>query len=281
MQLNDKVQHVYLVGAKSLGAYGGYETFVYKLTEYHQNKENIKYHVACKANGDGCMDESKFEGVTKINDHEFELHNAHCFKIDVPQIGPAQAIYYDVAALKTCCEHIKKNHIPHPIVYIMACRIGPFAAHFYKEIHKLGGTVFLNPDGHEWMRARWAAPIRKYILADIFQCGDVRLQGFQLGAQLCAAGLQRRKFGIQCRKIHRCAAVQLHQGADSFIKGVQLLFVLGGVSVLGQLEVLLDKGIMDGLQLGMDSGSVFDLGDCPHTVFVLLQLPAERSSGLV
>ena len=147
MDSKKEVQHVYLVGAKSLGAYGGYETFVYKLTEYHQNIEKIKYHVACKANGDGCMDESKFEGVTKINDHEFELHNAHCFKIDVPQIGPAQAIYYDVAALKTCCEHIKKNHIPHPIVYIMACRIGPFAGHFYREIHKLGGTVYLNPDG--------------------------------------------------------------------------------------------------------------------------------------
>ena len=113
MNSKKEVQHVYLVGAKSLGAYGGYETFVYKLTEYHQNKENIKYHVACKANGDGCMDESKFDGVTKINDHEFEFHNAHCFKIDVPQIGPAQAIYYDVAALKACCEHIKKNHIPH------------------------------------------------------------------------------------------------------------------------------------------------------------------------
>ena len=147
MNLKKEVQHVYLVGAKSLGAYGGYETFVYKLTEYHQNKENIKYYVACKANGDGCMDESKFEGVTKINDHEFEFHNAHCFKIDVPQIGPARAIYYDVAALKACCEHIKKNHIPHPIVYIMACRIGPFAGHFYREIHKLGGTVYLNPDG--------------------------------------------------------------------------------------------------------------------------------------
>ena len=147
MNLKKEVQHVYLVGAKSLGAYGGYETFVYKLTEYHQNKENIKYHVACKANGDGCMDESKFEGVTKINDHEFEFHNAHCFKIDAPQIGPAQAIYYDVAALKACCEHIKENHIPHPIIYIMACRIGPFAGHFYREIHKLGGTVYLNPDG--------------------------------------------------------------------------------------------------------------------------------------
>ena len=77
MNSKKEVQHVYLVGAKSLGAYGGYETFVYKLTEYHQNKENIKYHVACKANGDGCMDESKFDGVTKINEHEFELHNVN------------------------------------------------------------------------------------------------------------------------------------------------------------------------------------------------------------
>ena len=79
MEQENGVQHVYLVGAKSLGAYGGYETFVYKLTEYHQNKKDIKYHVACKANGDGCMDESKFEDVTIINDHEFELHNAHFF----------------------------------------------------------------------------------------------------------------------------------------------------------------------------------------------------------
>ena len=68
MKLNDKVQHVYLVGAKSLGAYGGYETFVYKLTEYHQNKENIKYHVACKANGDGCIlvRESGTEPVVRV-----------------------------------------------------------------------------------------------------------------------------------------------------------------------------------------------------------------------
>ena len=162
MQRENEVQHVFLVGAKSLGAYGGYETFVYKLTEYHQNKKNIKYHVACKANGDGCMDETKVEGVTRINDHEFEFHNAHCFKIDIPQIGAAQAIYYDVAALNACCKYIKEHKIKNPIVYIMACRIGPFAGHCYREIHKLGGTVYLNPDGHEWMRAKWSAPIRKY-----------------------------------------------------------------------------------------------------------------------
>lgn len=157
-----EVQHVYCVGSKSLGAYGGYETFMYKLTEHHQNKENIKYHIACKANGNGCMDETKFDGVKKINDHEFEFHNAHCFKIDVPQIGAAQAIYYDVVSLEKCCEHIKKNHIQHPIIYIMACRIGPFMKFFYHKIHKLGGKIFLNPDGHEWMHAKWSKPIRKY-----------------------------------------------------------------------------------------------------------------------
>lgn len=159
---DNKIQHVFLVGAKSLGAYGGYETFVYKLTEYHRNKEHIKYHVACKANGDGYMDETKLDGAIKINDHEFEFHNAHCFKIDIPQIGAAQAIYYDLAALEYCCKYIKEYKIKHPIIYIMACRIGPFAGYFYKRIHELGGRVYLNPDGHEWLRQKWPALIRRY-----------------------------------------------------------------------------------------------------------------------
>ena len=156
------MQHIFLVGAKSLGAYGGYETFVYKLTEYHQNNNNLKYHVACKANGNGCMDETKLEDVKRINDSEFEFHNAHCFKIDVPEIGAAQAIYYDIKSLDYCCKYIKKNNIKNPIVYIMACRIGPFLRKYYKKIHKLGGKVYLNPDGHEWLRAKWSAPVRKY-----------------------------------------------------------------------------------------------------------------------
>ena len=156
------MQHVFLVGSKSLGAYGGYETFVYKLTEYHQDNHNIKYHVACKANGNGCMDETKLDGVKRIKENEFEFHNVHCFKIHVPDIGAAQAIYYDVKSLDYCCKYIQENKIENPIVYIMACRIGPFMKHYYKKIHKLGGTVYLNPDGHEWMRAKWSAPVRKY-----------------------------------------------------------------------------------------------------------------------
>lgn len=120
MQRENEVQHVFLVGAKSLGAYGGYETFINKLTEYHQNNEKLKYHVACKANGDGCMDPYKTQGAEIISDREFIYHNAECFRIHVPEkLGPAQAIYYDVAALQECCNIIKEQKISHPIVYIM------------------------------------------------------------------------------------------------------------------------------------------------------------------
>lgn len=140
-------QHVFIVGSKGIpGSYGGYETFVDKLTEYHQNESALKYHVACKAKEKG----------------RFSYHNADCFKVKVPDIGPAQAIYYDVAALNECLTYIKRNRIPHPIVYILACRIGPFAAHFQRAIHKLGGKLYINPDGHEWMRAKWSAPVRRY-----------------------------------------------------------------------------------------------------------------------
>lgn len=158
-----ELQHVFLVGAKSLGAYGGYETFINKLTEYHQDNKKIKYHVACKANGDGCMNPYKTEGAQVINDHEFIYHNAHCFRIQIPEkLGAVQAIFYDVAALKECCTIIKKEKIQHPIIYIMACRIGPFMKHIYQQIHQLGGKVYLNPDGHEYRRAKWPVIVRKY-----------------------------------------------------------------------------------------------------------------------
>ncbi len=144
---NTKTQHIFIVGSKGIpGNYGGYETFVDKLTEYHRDKAEIKYHVACKARESG----------------EFEYNNARCFKIKVPDIGPAQAIYYDVHALRSCIKYIEENHIENPIVYILACRIGPYAKGFYKKIRKLGGKLYINPDGHEWMRAKWPAPVRKY-----------------------------------------------------------------------------------------------------------------------
>lgn len=167
------LKHVFIVGSKGIPAkYGGFETFVDKLTEYHQNESELKYHVACRSSE---------------NNDAFEYHNADCFNVKVPNIGAAQAIYYDVAALFRVCKYIKKNKIPNPIVYILACRIGIFAPYFQYRIHQLGGQLFLNPDGHEWKRAKWPLPVRLYwkiseaIMvnsADLIICDSINIEKY-------------------------------------------------------------------------------------------------------
>lgn len=166
-QSKASVQHVFIIGSKSIGQYGGYETFVDRLIGEHENDPSIKYHVACKANGDGYMDESKLANITitKKNDDgsvaEFEYKNAHVFKIPCPNIGPAVAIYYDRAAVKYSIQYCKENGIEKPIIYILTCRIGLFIGGLVKQIKAVGGMYYLNPDGHEWKRAKWSAPVRR------------------------------------------------------------------------------------------------------------------------
>lgn len=139
-------KNVFIIGSKGIPAkYGGFETFLEKLTEKRKS-DDIRYHVSCLSD----------------NDKEFEYNGARCFNVKVPNTGSAKAVYYDIVALKKCLEYIEKNSIKDPIVYILACRIGPFVGHYKKRLKKLGGTLFVNPDGHEWKRDKWNALIKKY-----------------------------------------------------------------------------------------------------------------------
>ena len=187
------VQHVFIIGSKSIGQYGGYETFVDRLIGEHEHDASIKYHVACKANGEGFMDETKLTGieVTKQNSDgtvaEFTYKNAHVFKINCPNIGPAVALYYDKAALKYSINYCIENNIGHPIFYVLTCRIGLYIKGLVKKIKRIGGRYYLNPDGHEWMRAKWSAPVRRYwkwsekkmvLLADLVICDAVNIEKY-------------------------------------------------------------------------------------------------------
>lgn len=148
-----KEKHIYIIGSKGIPAkYGGFETFVEKLTENQKNR-SIKYFVACTR-------ENSLK--SNINDDIFVYNGATCFSIDVPNIGPAKAIAYDIAALKKAILIAEENADKNPIFYILACRIGPFISKFRKKIHQMGGQLFVNPDGHEWLRKKWSLPVRKY-----------------------------------------------------------------------------------------------------------------------
>lgn len=140
-------KHVFIIGSKGIPAkYGGFETFVEELTKGRMSP-NIHYHVACLA------DENK---------ENFIYNRADCFTIKKKPIGSANAIFYDLSALKYSIRQIEQNHYKDAIIYILACRIGPFIGRYKAKMKKLGITLMVNPDGHEWLRAKWSAPVKKY-----------------------------------------------------------------------------------------------------------------------
>ncbi|WP_203623688.1 beta 1-4 rhamnosyltransferase Cps2T [Lacticaseibacillus sp. 866-1] len=170
------VQDVYVIGSKGIPArYGGYETFVEKLTAGRQNRD-ISYHVAAKRSNSNRGSEKRFV-----------YNNADVYNINVPNIGPAQAIYYDIAALKFAIQDAKQRQTKNPIFLVLACRIGPFIKRYVKQIHSLGGAFYVNPDGHEWKRAKWSYPVRRYWKlseslmikwADLVVCDNRKIQEY-------------------------------------------------------------------------------------------------------
>lgn len=140
------MKNIFIIGSKGIPAnYGGFETFVNKLTEVKVSK-HIQYHIACMSD----------------NDNEFKYNGARCFNVKTIQIGSAKAIYYDVMALRKCIKYIEKNKVKDAIIYILACRIGPFMWLYKNKLKNLGINIWVNPDGHEWKRAKWNKIIRKY-----------------------------------------------------------------------------------------------------------------------
>jgi len=141
------MKNIFIIGCKGIPSnYGGFETFVEKLTEYRKSNE-IKYHVSC---------------LSDDSNEEFEHNNARCFNVKVPNIGPAKAVIYDVMSIQRVYDYIKKHNIKNAIVYILACRMGPFMKFYKKKFEKINIPVYVNPDGHEWKRAKWNWAIRKY-----------------------------------------------------------------------------------------------------------------------
>ncbi|OZB97666.1 beta 1-4 rhamnosyltransferase Cps2T [Paenibacillus sp. XY044] len=141
------MKHVFIVGSKGIPAkYGGFETFVDQLTG-RKTDGDTQYHVAC-------LSDRKAE--------EFVYQDARCFPVHTPKMGSARAVVYDLLSLLECLKYIKTHRLQNCIVYVLACRIGPFFYVLKRQLEKLGVSVFVNPDGHEWKRGKWSAPVKRY-----------------------------------------------------------------------------------------------------------------------
>lgn len=145
-------QSVFIIGSKGIPAkYGGFETFVENLT-YYQKAPNLQYFVSC------LVDAKDYDPSKRV----FTYNGATCFNIKKKNLGSAKAIQSDIDSLKYFIAYAKKYKLKKPIFYILTCRIGPFIGYYKKQIEKLGGYLYVNPDGHEWKRDKWSAPVKKY-----------------------------------------------------------------------------------------------------------------------
>jgi len=140
------VANIFIIGSKGIPAnYGGFETFVDKLTLFKKSKD-IMYHVSC----------------LNVKDDQFYYNKARCFNVKVKDIGSAKAVLYDIQALSKSIKYIEEHKLSNSIILILACRIGPFMCFFTKKLKELGIKLYVNPDGHEWKRSKWSMPIRAY-----------------------------------------------------------------------------------------------------------------------
>ena len=164
-------KNVFIIGSNGIPAnYGGFETFVENLTA-KKISNNIKYHVACLAK----------------NNEEFEYNNARCFNVNVPNIGPAKAIYYDLVALRKAIKYIKKNKIKNTRIYLLGSTIGAFVGLYKNKIKKIGAKLYVNPDGCEWKRDKWNYFVKKYLKysekimvkhADLVICDSINIEKY-------------------------------------------------------------------------------------------------------
>lgn len=143
------MQHVFIIGSRGLPAqYGGFETFVDELIS-HQQSPQISYHVACLSD--------------EAHQTHFTYKNVDCFTINPPKIGAARVIAYDMMAISYALTLVAKERLERPIFYILGNTIGTFIKPFACQIHRMGGRLFVNPDGLEWKRSKWSRPVQAYL----------------------------------------------------------------------------------------------------------------------
>ena len=140
-------RNVFIIGSKGIPArYGGFETFIEKLTKYWK-KDDVKFHIACPK-------------VNFISDYDY--NNARCFVINIANLGGIKSIFYDLISLKECLNYIKRNNIEGPVIYMLSYRVGPFLFLFKQSFKKYNIKLYLNPDGLEYKRKKWNKLARFY-----------------------------------------------------------------------------------------------------------------------
>lgn len=138
------MKNIIIIGARGYKAsYGGWETFVTNLIANYQDK-NVKFHVP------------ELTTDKKEKNKIVEKDKVSCLQVYSPSAGFITMFIYAIKALFKINKYIKKQKLENVIVYVLGCRMGPFYHALVRPLKKQGIKIYLNPDGLEWKREKWA-----------------------------------------------------------------------------------------------------------------------------
>lgn len=138
------MKNIIIIGSRGYKYnYGGWETFVTNLIEnYHDSK--VKFHVP------------ELTHKKSANKKIIKKDNVSCMQVYSPKLGFVTMFIYAIYALILMKKYIKKERLENPIIYVLGCRVGPFYPFLIRPLKKYGAKIYLNPDGLEWTRDKWA-----------------------------------------------------------------------------------------------------------------------------
>lgn len=138
------MKNIIIIGSRGYKYnYGGWETFVTNLISNYNDLE-VKFYVP--------------ELTHKKSDNKkiIKKDNVSCMQVYSPKLGFVTMFIYAIYALILMKKYIKKERLENPIIYVLGCRVGPFYPFLIHPLKKYGAKIYLNPDGLEWMRDKWA-----------------------------------------------------------------------------------------------------------------------------
>lgn len=146
-------KNIFIIGSRGYKAqYGGWETLATKLVDYYNDEDTIFYVTQ------PTEDRSKNESIKKVNRH---LNIIYLYS---KNFGGATMFLHSIKAFDFCIDYVRAFNMESPIFYILGLKLFNKLKSNNKILNKLGIKTYVNPDGLEWQRNKWSAPVKKFFL---------------------------------------------------------------------------------------------------------------------
>ena len=136
------MKNIIIIGSRGYNFnYGGWETFVKEFVD--NNHDDIKFYIP------------KLVQEKELDKKIEHINNVEINNIYVPKQGFATMFTFTIKSFKYFINYIKEHNMKDTIIISLGCKIGPLMPKYYKQLHKLGIKIIMNPDGLEWKRDKW------------------------------------------------------------------------------------------------------------------------------